>query len=61
MGALIADHIHMLVLIPPKIALSYFIGYLKGKYKLMVFDKYANLKYKLEIDTSISRDFRLLR
>lgn len=36
----------MLVSIPPKIAVSSFIGYLKGKSSLMIFDKHANLKYK---------------
>jgi len=41
-----ADHVHMLVLIPPKIEVSSFLGYLKGKSALMMFDKYANLKYK---------------
>ena len=40
------DHIHMLVSIPPKIAVSSFMGYLKGKSSLMIFDKHANLKYK---------------
>ena len=40
------DHVHMLVSIPPKIALSNFMGYLKGKSTLMIFDKYANLKYR---------------
>ena len=40
------DHIHMLVSIPPKIAVSTFMGYLKGKSSLMIFDKHANLKYK---------------
>ena len=40
------DHIHMLVSIPPKIAASTFMGYLKGKTSLMIFDRYANLKYK---------------
>ena len=43
---LMADHVHMLVLIPPKIAVSSFMGYLKGKSALMMFDKHANLKYK---------------
>ena len=41
-----ADHVHMLVLIPPKISVSSFMGYLKGKSALMMFDKHANLKYK---------------
>lgn len=40
------DHIHMLVRIPPKYAVSQIVGYLKGKSSLMIFDKFANLKYK---------------
>ena len=40
------DHIHMLVRIPPKIAVSDFMGYLKGKSSLMIFERHANLKYK---------------
>ncbi len=40
------DHIHMLVSIPPKMSVSQFMGYLKGKSSLMIFDKHANLKYK---------------
>ena len=40
------DHIHMLVSIPPKLSVSSFMGYLKGKSSLMIFDKHANLKYK---------------
>ena len=38
------DHIHMLVKIPPKMAVSSFMGYLKGKSSLMIFDERANLK-----------------
>ncbi len=45
-GELMADHVHMLVLIPPKISVSSFVGYLKGKSALMMFDKHVNLKYK---------------
>ena len=41
------DHIHMLVSIPPKISVSSFMGHLKGKSALMMFDKHANLKYKI--------------
>ena len=41
-----SDHIHMLVQIPPKISVSSFMGYLKGKSSLMIFDKHANMKYK---------------
>ena len=40
------DHVHMLVSIPPKISVSSFMGYLKGKSALMIFDRHANLKYK---------------
>lgn len=40
------DHIHMLVSIPPKISVSSFVGYLKGKSSLMIFDRHANLKYR---------------
>ena len=43
---LMKDHVHMLVSIPPKISVSSFMGYLKGKSALMMFDKHANLKYK---------------
>jgi putative transposase len=45
-GHLMIDHVHMLVMIPPKISVSSFMGYLKGKSALMIFDKHANLKYK---------------
>ena len=40
------DHIHMLVTIPPKLSVSKFMGILKGKSSLMIFDQFANLKYK---------------
>ena len=40
------DHVHMLVEIPPKISIASFVGYLKGKSTLRIFDKYSNLKYK---------------
>ena len=40
------DHVHMLVSIPPKISVSSFMRYLKGKSELMIFDRHANLKYK---------------
>lgn len=40
------DHIHMLVMIPPKLSVSSFMGYLKGKSSLMIFEKFGNLKYK---------------
>lgn len=40
------DHIHMLVEIPPHLSVSSFMGYLKSKSSLMIFQKFANLKYK---------------
>ena len=40
------DHIHMLVSIPPKYSVAQIVGYLKGKSSLMMFEKYANMKYK---------------
>lgn len=40
------DHIHMLVEIPPKIAVSSFMGYLKGKSSTMLYEQFGELKYK---------------
>ena len=40
------DHVHMLVSIPPKLSVAQFMGYLKGKSSLMIFERHANLKYK---------------
>ena len=40
------DHIHLLVSIPPHLSVSQFVGYLKGKSALMIFDRHANLKYR---------------
>lgn len=40
------DHVHMLVEIPPKISVSSFMGFLKGKSSLMIYEKWGNLKYK---------------
>ena len=45
-GHLMPDHVHMLVSIPPKLSVAQFMGYLKGKSSLMIFDRHANLKYK---------------
>ncbi len=45
-GETCPDHIHMLVAIPPKMSIASFMGYLKGKSTLRIFDKYSNLKYK---------------
>lgn len=40
------DHIHMLVEIPPKISVSSFMGYLKGKSSILIYNKWGNMKYK---------------
>ena len=45
-GAVCIDHVHLSVAIPPKLRVSDFMGYLKGKSSLMIFDRHANLKYK---------------
>ncbi len=45
-AAAMPDHIHLYVSIPPKYSVSSFMGYLKGKSSLMIFDRHANLKYK---------------
>ena len=43
------DHVHMLLSIPPKYSISQVMGYLKGKSSLMIYEKYANLKYEYAI------------
>ena len=45
-GNVMSDHVHILVSIPPKMSVSSFMGYLKGKSALMMFERHANLKYK---------------
>ena len=45
-GHMMPDHVHMLVSIPPKMSVSSFMGYLKGKSAMMIFEYHANLKYK---------------
>lgn len=40
------DHVHMLLEIPPKMSVSTFMGYLKGKSSLMIYEKWGNMKYK---------------
>ena len=45
-GNVMSDHVHILVSIPPKMSVSSFMGYLKGKSALMMFDRHAHLKYK---------------
>ena len=45
-GHMMPDHVHILVSIPPKYSVSQFMGYLKGKSAMMIFERNANLKYK---------------
>ena len=46
-GHLMPDHVHLLLEIPPRMSVSSFMGYLKGKSSLMIFENHSNLKYKL--------------
>ncbi len=46
------DHIHMLISVPPKYSISQIMGYLKGKSSLMIFDKFAQMKYKYAFDVT---------
>ena len=45
-GHLMCDHVHMLVSIPPKLSVSQFMGYLKGKSSLMIYERWGNVRYK---------------
>jgi REP-associated tyrosine transposase len=45
-GHMMPDHIHLLLSISPKTSISSFMGYLKGKSAMMIFDRHSNLKYK---------------
>ncbi len=51
------DHIHMLVSIPPHLSVSQFMGFLKGKSSLLIFDRHANLKYKYGSRNFLSRGY----
>ena len=51
------DHIHMLVSIPPYLSIAQFMGFLKGKSSLMIFDRHANLKYKYGSRNFWCRDY----
>ena len=44
-GEICPDHVHLLVSIPPKISVSSFVGYLKGKSSLLIFQKFGNMKF----------------
>ncbi len=54
-GHMMPDHVHLLVSVPPKYSISRFMGYLKGKSAMMIFERHANLKYKFG-----NRNFGLL-
>ena len=45
-GHLMPDHVHLLLSIPPKLSVASFMGYLKGKSSLMMFQRHSNLTYK---------------
>lgn len=45
-GEVCPDHVHMLLEIPPKMSVSGFMGYLKGKSSLMIYQKWRNMKFK---------------
>ena len=45
-GAVCVDHVHLSVSMPPKLSISSFIGYLKGKSTLMIYDRHPNLQSK---------------
>lgn len=44
-GEVCPDHVHLLLSIPPKMSVSYFVGYLKGKSSLMLFQRFGNMKF----------------
>lgn len=44
-GEVYPDHVHLLLSIPPKMSVSYFVGYLKGKSSLMMFQRFGNMKF----------------
>ena len=44
-GEVCPDHVHLLLSIPPKMGISYFVGYLKGKSSLMMFQRFGNMKF----------------
>ena len=45
-GAVCSDHVHLCVSIPPKLSVSDFVGYLKGKSALMIYDKHPEMESK---------------
>ena len=55
------DYIHMLVSIPPKLSVAKFMGYLKGKSSLMIFDRHASLKYRYGNRQFCANDIMLIQ
>ncbi len=45
-GEMAIDHVHLLVMVPPKISISGFMGYLKGKSSLIIYQKFGTAKFK---------------
>ncbi len=58
-GHMMPDHVPLLVSIPPKMSVSSFVGYLKGKSALMIFEKHANLRYKFGNRKFVAEDYYL--
>ena len=48
-GEVCPDHVHILVEIPPKLSISSFMGFLKGKTSIMIYQKYGNMKHKADV------------
>ena len=54
-GEVCPDHIHLLLSIPPKLSVSGFMGYLKGKSSLMIFQKYGNMRFLTGLPSSFAK------
>ena len=55
------DHIHMLLEIPPKMRVSSFVGHLKGKSSLTIYEQFGDLKFKYRIENSAAEATTLIR
>ena len=55
------DHIHMLIEIPPKYSVASIMGFLKGKSSLMIYSKWANMRFKIETENFSAEDIMLIR
>ena len=56
-GEVCPDHIHILVEIPPKHSISSFMGYLKGKSSIMIYNKWGNMKFKYRNRSFLCRGY----